>query len=708
MWRQLGFQTLQSVEATYAGGTVTVVVNTGSASQTYTMDLQGNVIGATPTPNPFGGNADKNKWLRITNIAPVANRRNADKLVLFKEALGDTKQVIDAKLFLGNRGGSGCVFTSDNVVLLMSLAANVGCCAGILKGASDPTKQLHQGMTYLPTGSIDPITVKAGFRKMCAEYNAKQVHIILAGLSSGFISVDGDDKALIDPSLAKALEKVDLFMTSILTFLDTHIFTLDIPTFKQLCVSGYIVNIVSQTSKGFKVNQYKTLLKPNSKFTKRGIVFPTDPLVGITARKIPSSSKRRTRKSRRRRQRGGEVEKPVPRGEGGFLSSTQSFYEIADSFQIGDNEDIYDFLGFCYPYYEYVGECGAHETMIRYLLNFYDSPTDLSEYDLDQFEQVYLKELRQQTEQALLDDIRDAEIREDEDKYAFAADGGDDGNGGDGGGGAGGGPSVPPVTSAHSGIMSQETASTPRSVQSSVEAPSTLNVSASASMSYTSAPQSPPRTGGEGTSSAGPTPRSIFRHGPSISGQFHGNSKLKPMPGTTLGGRSPISAPASSNDEVNSYAGGNDSIGASSASAPSSSSAASSSSLAAVEEATSNNEITALPSVVVTQAAAGGGGGPPGGGGGAGTNILNRKTFPEQTVRINHVNYTVDVTDVLIDGLGRVRSTGWAIINNVPTEVKYIGKIWIHHLDNSINPYSRKRGRKSRNNRKKTIKRRRN
>lgn len=696
MWRQLGFETLQTVEATYSGGTVTVVINAGNGPETYTMDLQGNVLGATPTPNPFGGNADKNKWLRITNIASTANRRNADKLVLFKEALGDTKQVIDAKLFLGNRGSSGCVFTSDNVVLLMSLAANVACCAGILKGASDPTRQLHQGMTYLPSGSIDPMAVKAGFRRMCAEYNAKQVATILNGLNYGFISVDGDDNASINPSLADALRNVGAFATDILTLLDKQMGDLDIPTFKQLCVSCYIVNIVSRTSKGFKVNQYKTLLKPNSKFTKLGIVFPSDPLVGITSRKTSSSSKRRTRKSRRRAQRGGEVEKPGPLVEGGFLYSTQSFYDIAAGFEIGDKDDIYDFLGFCYPYYEYVGECGAHMTMIYKLLDYYfkiapSLDADLSVYDLNDFEEWYLAELGKQTERALQDDIDAVVARDDEDKYTGngggPAGGGPPGGGGGppgGGGGGGTGPLPPPSAYYPAMPVTLDTSvgsmgdnqmyegrdeSTQQGSSSSInQSPSSRGLpsgSASASMSQMTSPA---------------------QYGQRRKGPLH-----------------PLGASSIMLDETSLASYSNETAMAASSSLPQPFSLGALSPISAQgSQAPSNNEDEVPPQVAVPE----GGGGPPPGGGGGVAIVEDGTTYQNQTVVINGIQHITDVTNVETDEKGRVRSTGSATIDGVTYHVRYDLGRWVVHPNFSRYPYTRKRSRKTRNNRRKTLRRR--
>jgi len=421
MWRNLGFETLNNVAAAHAGGRVTVTITTTTGAESYTMDIQGNIIGAVPVPNPFDGNTVKNKWLRITDISTGANQATADKLVLYKEACGDTLQVVDAKIFLGDDGHRGCMFTSDNVVLLMALCAGVSVCAGILKEPNDPTRQLHQGMLYMPKKDVDEMALKREFITMCHNYNVKQVKVIESSIGR-YVSVDGDSDATISEALQEAFGKVLEFAGRIFDFLGEHIGR-DIPSFKKLCTSCYIVNIVNSTSRGYKVNQYKKLLKKNTAFPEIATALDAhDPVYAVKIRSVKTSKSRRTR--RRRAQTGGGAEKPP--GESGFLSSTARFYDVASYFGFTDNDSKYNALCDYYPYYEYVGECGCHATMITHLRD--KLATDL-DYDLNAFEAWYLDTLALQQANSRDSEEEDAVEKDKADSY-LGKNGGKDSKGG--------------------------------------------------------------------------------------------------------------------------------------------------------------------------------------------------------------------------------------------------------------------------------------
>jgi hypothetical protein len=136
------------------------------------------------------------------------------------------------------------------------------------------------------------------------------------------------------------------------------------------------VNLVTKTSLKFKINQYTSLLKSNRAFAAiLGGLKQFDPLVTMFAGGASSRKRsRKTRRSRRRSissaQRGGSYEfEATPTG---FLQGTANFYNSLDHFT-WDDDTRWDFLNFCYPYLEYVGDCGStHLDLLKYLKKGYD------------------------------------------------------------------------------------------------------------------------------------------------------------------------------------------------------------------------------------------------------------------------------------------------------------------------------------------------
>ena len=386
LWRNLGFQTLNKVDVAITNANnVTVNVVTAASDVTYTMNIRGEgatVNGVEPDPNPFDGNTVKNTWLRTNGYA---NMPVAQNLVLYKEALGDTKQVIDAKLFLGSNIGSGSLFTSDEVVALMCLFSGIPVVTAILKNKQDPTKELHQGMLHLPlSGSAipDPNALKQGFIDMCKAYNDKQLAVIDACLTKPagtYVAIKGTDDTDIPPNYKTMMQGVTAFARSVLEKLQAVASTLSVPEFKKLCVSSYLVNLVTKTSTKFKINQYTSLLKSNRAFAAiLGELKPLDPLATMVAGGASSRKRsRKTRRSRRRTsaQRGGSYEFAATRA--GFLQGTANFYNSLDRFA-WDDDTRWDFLNFCYPYLEYVGDCGStHPQLLNYLKKGYDAQNGL-------------------------------------------------------------------------------------------------------------------------------------------------------------------------------------------------------------------------------------------------------------------------------------------------------------------------------------------
>jgi hypothetical protein len=229
--------------------------------------------------------------------------------------------------------------------------------------------------------------------------------------------IKGEDKYSVPQNYKTMMEKVPAFAASILAKLqEVAASDIRVPEFKKLCVSSYLVNLVTKTSTKFKINQYTSLLKPNRAFDVFSELKRLDPLATMVAGGASSRKRsRKTRRSRRRTsaQRGGSYEFEATRS--GFLQGTTNFYNSLSRFS-WDDDTRWDFLNFCYPYLEYVGDCGStHVELLDFLKKGYDAQNGLvsnassssaasagggepfSE-DLDEFEEWYidkLNELRQ-------------------------------------------------------------------------------------------------------------------------------------------------------------------------------------------------------------------------------------------------------------------------------------------------------------------------
>jgi hypothetical protein len=229
----------------------------------------------------------------------------------------------------------------------------------------------------------DPTALKQGFIDMCKAYNDKQLAVInecLTKPAGTSVTIRGTDDTDIPPNYKTMMQDVAAFATKILTKLLAVASTeMSVPEFKKLCVSSYLVNLVTKTSTKFKINQYTSLLKSNRAFAAiLGGLKSEDPLVTMVAG--GASSRKRSRKIRRSRrrtstQRGGSYEFAATRA--GFLQGTANFYNSLDRF--GWNDDTrWDFLNFCYPYLEYVGDCGStHPQLLDYLKKGYDAQNGL-------------------------------------------------------------------------------------------------------------------------------------------------------------------------------------------------------------------------------------------------------------------------------------------------------------------------------------------
>jgi hypothetical protein len=100
----------------------------------------------------FIGNQRKNEWLRDNQFkTDSVTKELAQKYILAKE-LGDTMQVIDAKLYMGLPSGQVCVFTGDRVVTIRCHELGVPVC---LKDTSE-RQFADLGRCYYYRPSLNP------------------------------------------------------------------------------------------------------------------------------------------------------------------------------------------------------------------------------------------------------------------------------------------------------------------------------------------------------------------------------------------------------------------------------------------------------------------------------------------------------------------------------------------------------------------------
>jgi len=380
VFKMLGFgDAVQEIQGKKDGGAMEIKITLADGEIFTTKRTKQHTHSGTTTRDYFGGNTEKNTWFEENSEKYYDEdiKKEAKKLILFKE-LGDTLQVIYARIIMDEPSFEYCMFTVDDVVAIRCRELGVPVCVQ----RNQNNEYANIGITYYYTPVIDKekfdILIKTSYIDQCVKHNNQVLFSVLRILGEGYCYLDstltGIPTKEEDPlrkffvSIVESIEKESKFVKdSSSSMLRTDVTTKFV---KEFVAKRTAVNITND----LKINKSITRL-----FRSEDI---GDPILdtGKNLYEIIKDLKEESRgpavEIKRRRIRGGGKEEEDEEE----VSPTQEFYNVTmkllkREYDIPGDEILhdmaYEFLCIMYVFLNYIGDTPTNEEILTHYIHLY-------------------------------------------------------------------------------------------------------------------------------------------------------------------------------------------------------------------------------------------------------------------------------------------------------------------------------------------------
>lgn len=416
IFKDIGFENAIKTFRGKDHGNGQMEIQIGMVGDTFTVYRTNEQGYIPPGLDYFGGNTIKNTWFNDPTNAK--NSKDAKRFILAKE-LGDTLQVVFAKIIMGAPNQEYCMFTDDSVVATRSRELQLPFC--IKDRSIKEYENLGRCLYYLPT--IDKREQTKKLRDMyldqCIHHNNTILFNIRLLLFSRYIIVSGEEEPVNEAIKAyfreiyAAINIINVSLIAVLRANDNNLpenpklYTMYLESIKHILASNTVTKILENHKGICKINYYvKSLFPP-------GVRNEIDPILNkgrslgehIVTIRNPRAFKPYYKKAERRiraepTQRGGDDEDSMTdiffnkvkeilysKLKDGTLYTTNIFWNLSEMksrYEKLNPHDVYEFdieraiddiafnfLCVIYNYLNYVGESPTDGTILKVLLNIF-------------------------------------------------------------------------------------------------------------------------------------------------------------------------------------------------------------------------------------------------------------------------------------------------------------------------------------------------
>jgi len=395
VFEMLGFlDAVQEVEGKKDGGAMEIKITLADGEIFTTKRTKQHKHSGTTTRDYFLGNKEKKGWFDENSEKYYDEdiKKEAKKFILFKE-LGDTLQVIYARIIMDEPSLEYCMFTIDDVVAVRCRELGVPVCVQ----RNQNNEYANIGITYYYTPLIDKeaydTVIKTSYIDQCVKHNNQVLFSVLQILAEGYFYLD-DTKTFIptkdeDP-LRKFFKTIARSIESETKFIDGssmrdsikrgHLHGMSLQYLKGLVAENTAVNIIN----GLKINKSIAKLFPSD--------HTNDPIFNTgQGRNLYEIIKDLKAESlgpvvdpkdikRRRLSRGGGKEEEEKEEDEEEVSPTQEFYNVTvkllkQEYEIPGDEILhdmaYEFLCIMYVFLNYIGDTPTNEEILTHYIHLY-------------------------------------------------------------------------------------------------------------------------------------------------------------------------------------------------------------------------------------------------------------------------------------------------------------------------------------------------